>query len=94
MQNPPDKGVSGSAYYLKADYIVTGLTDGMCESQGGNEGDRKAFPMLGPSFYERSDQARPGNQPELPSSLSRFMNGRMLLDSSRTHWAPGIASRA
>jgi hypothetical protein len=26
MQNLPDKGVSSSLYYLKADYTVTGLT--------------------------------------------------------------------
>jgi hypothetical protein len=34
MQNLPDKGVSGSAYYLKADYTVTGLTERVHESQG------------------------------------------------------------
>ena len=52
MQNLPDKGVSGSAYYLKANYTVTGLTDAVCESQGGNEGDRKAFPILGCGWWD------------------------------------------
>jgi hypothetical protein len=47
MQNLPDKGVSGSLYCLRANYTVTGLTDSVHESQGRNERDREAFPVLG-----------------------------------------------
>ena len=47
MQNLPDKGVSGSAYYLKAEYTVTGLTESVQQSQGRNRGNREAFPILG-----------------------------------------------
>jgi hypothetical protein len=47
MQNLPDKGVSGSLYYLWDDYTVTGLTRMVHESQGRNEGDSWAFPTLG-----------------------------------------------
>ena len=47
MQNLPDKGVSGSACYLWADYTVTGLTESVHESQQRNEGNRETLPVLG-----------------------------------------------
>jgi hypothetical protein len=47
MQNLPDKGVSGFLRYLQADHTVTGLTESVLESQGGNEGNGGAFPILG-----------------------------------------------
>jgi|SRR5580698_8083979 hypothetical protein len=47
MQNLPDKGVSGSVYYLLADCTVTGLTHVMLGSQDESGPNGKAFPILG-----------------------------------------------
>jgi hypothetical protein len=45
MQNLPDKGVSDSPHYLKADYTVTGLTGMVRESQRGSEENGRRFPL-------------------------------------------------
>jgi hypothetical protein len=45
MQNLPDKGVSGSLYYLRADSTVTGLTGMVLEVKVERREAEKRFPF-------------------------------------------------
>ena len=52
MQNLPDKGVSGSLYYLRANSTVTGLTGMVLEVKVERREAEKRFPFWVSAFDE------------------------------------------